>query len=165
MFFFYGLPRFLQRFVRNLVHIFLSSRMALTMDWVKNYTSDEIDEILRAKDRFERHFNERWDSEKLDGIISPAYYHCAFKNEDDADMGLNADYASLWNIINYPAGVVPVTEVQKGEDTGFTDLYNDMLTKKYKENVEGSAGMPLCVQVATKKWKDEECLAIMRILD
>ena len=59
--------------------------------------------------------------ENLDAVISPAYYHCAFKHEDDADMALNADYTALWNTLHFPAGTVPITEVLKEEENGYAD--------------------------------------------
>lgn len=31
--------------------------------------------------------------------------------------------------------------------------------------MEGSVGMPINVQIATMKWRDEECLAVMKILE
>jgi amidase len=80
-------------------------------------------------------------------------------------MGLNADYTAIWNTLHFPAGVVPVTEVLPEEEKVYTDNYNDMITSKCRSNVQGSAGMPIAVQVSTMKWKDEECVAIMKILD
>jgi Asp-tRNA(Asn)/Glu-tRNA(Gln) amidotransferase A subunit family amidase len=85
---------------------------------------------LRGLERIDREMNTRWTEEKLDAVISPAYYHCAFKHEDDQDMALIADYTAIWNTLHFPAGVVPVTEVLPGEENGYNDLYNDMITSK-----------------------------------
>ena len=57
--------------------------MAMVMDWVHEYTRDEIDNALRAKDNIDNDLNNRWQTEKLDACISPAYYHSAFKHQDD----------------------------------------------------------------------------------
>ena len=60
-------------------------------------------------------------------------------------MGLNTDYTSIWNILHFPAGVLPVTEVLPEEENVYTDNYNDIATKKCRSNVQGSAGMPIAV--------------------
>lgn len=53
----------------------------------------------------------------------------------------------MWNVLHYPAGSVPVTEVQEGEDdpTTYKDGYDDMWTKAIRKDMVGSVGMPLGV--------------------
>jgi Asp-tRNA(Asn)/Glu-tRNA(Gln) amidotransferase A subunit family amidase len=135
MFFFFALPRVIQAVIKRIVRLSGNERMAMVMDWVHEYTREEIDEALRGKQRIERDINHRWQVERLDACISPAYYHAAFKHEDDADMGLNADYTAIWNTLHFPAGVVPVTEVLPEEEKVYTDNYNDMITSKCRSNV------------------------------
>lgn len=53
------------------------------MDWVHEYSRNEIDEALRAKETIVNEIIHRWKVEKLDACISPAYYHAAYKHEDD----------------------------------------------------------------------------------
>ena len=103
----------------------------------------------------------RIEEEGIDAIICPPYYHSAFKHEDSADLGLIADYTTIWNTLAYPAGVVPVTEVLPGEDKNLIDKFRDMLSSKFRNSLNDSVGMPINVQVVTPKWKDEECLAVM----
>jgi Asp-tRNA(Asn)/Glu-tRNA(Gln) amidotransferase A subunit family amidase len=101
-------------------------------------------------------------------MISPVYYHSAYKTKEGRnELALQADYTQLWNVLSYPAGVVPVTEVLEGEDRAenYQDGFNDVLTKRLRESISDSVGMPLCIQVATPKWKDEECLAIISVLE
>ena len=103
-----------------------NERRAMVMDWVHEYTRDEIDEALRGKEKIEREINHRWQVERLDACLSPTYYHAAFKHEDDTDMALNADYTAIWNTLHFPSGVVPVTEVLPEEENVYTDNYNDL---------------------------------------
>jgi len=165
MFFFFSLPRFLQAIIKFLVKLTGNHRLAMIMDWLHEYNREEIDEALRGRERIDREMNTRWIEEKLDAVISPAYYHCAIKHEDGQGLAMNADYTAIWNTLHFPAGVVPVTEVLPGEENGYNDQYNDLMTSRCRSNVQGSAGMPILVQVSTMKWKDEECIAIMKILD
>lgn len=63
--------------------------------------------------------------------------------------------------------MVPITEVQQGEDNPlrYNDGFNDVITKKCRESISDSVGLPIGIQVATLKWKDEECLALMKVLE
>ena len=38
------------------------------------------------------------------------------------------DYTFIWNCLNYPAGVVPVTEATAEEETNYEDGFNDVIT-------------------------------------
>lgn len=136
----------------------------MSMECIKEHSSKEIDEVLVDKIKFELHMEERLRTEGIDAIICPTFYHAAFKHEDAPDLSLIADYTTIWNILEYPAGVVPVTKVQEGEDEKFDDSWNDMLSSRFKNSLKGSVGMPVAVQVAAPKWKDEECLAVMQVL-
>jgi len=117
------------------------------MDCMKEYTSREIDEVLIDKVKFEVHMAKRFALEGIDAVICPAYYHSGFKHEDAADLGLIADFTTIWNTLAYPAGVVPVTEVFPGEDDpkGYIDKFRDILSKRFTNSLRDSVGMPINV--------------------
>jgi len=109
---------------------------------------------------------QKWEALNLDALICPVSYHSAYKSKDAEDLGVTVDYLTIWNVVHYPVGVVPVTEVMEGEDAeSYKDDYSDYLTSKIKESIRDSSGMPIGVQVVAPKWKDEECIAVMKILD
>jgi len=60
-------------------------------------------------------------------------------------LGLIADYTTIWNTLAYPAGVVPVTEVLPGEDKNYVDRFRDILSLRFRNSVNDSAGMPINV--------------------
>jgi fatty acid amide hydrolase len=98
-------------------------------------------------------------------VICPASYHCAFRNQEKDDLSSVANYFFIWNVVHYPAGVVPITRVLESEEGYYMDDHNDMITNRIRTTMRGSAGMPIGIQVAAPKWKDEVCLAAMKILD
>jgi len=98
-------------------------------------------------------------------MICPSNFHCAYKASEAEDLSTLTDYMSIWNLLDYPSGIVPVTEVLEGEDQKYNDNYNDFLTTKIRNTNKGSVGMPIGVQVVTRQWKDEECLAVMKLID
>lgn len=65
---------------------------------------------------------------------------------------------------------MPVTEVRKDEAMGtYVEDTNrrwiDRQAFQIQNSELGSEGMPLCVQVVTQQWRDEECVAVMKIVD
>jgi len=45
----------------------------------------------------------------------PIFPHCAFNNEQSLDLGLMMDYSWIWNVLEYPSGIVTVTQVKEDE--------------------------------------------------
>lgn len=58
----------------------------------------------------------KWNDLSLDGLICPAYPSCAFKAKNTEELGSLSDYCMLWNVVPFPAGIVPVGKVKEGED-------------------------------------------------
>jgi len=46
---------------------------------------------------------------------------------------LTAAYTFIWNLLNLPAGIVPVTKVKPDEQEYKNDNYNDYITKNMKK--------------------------------
>jgi hypothetical protein len=70
----------------------------------------------------------------------------------------------MFSLLYYPAGIVPITSVKK-EEEHFDDGQNDLWTKNFKKSAEGSAGLPICIQVVGYNYEDEKVLEIMESLD
>jgi len=77
-------------------------------------------------------------------------------------MGVFLDYLNFWSLLHYPAGVVPVGQVEDGEDVDYTDTFNDKWTKIMQEDIKGSRGMPISVTVVAQPWEDEIALGVMQ---
>lgn len=79
-------------------------------------------------------------------------------------MGLMLEYIFIWNVLHYPCGSIPVTKVQDDEQE-FTDGHNDAWTHLLNQTAQGSAGMPISLQVIAHSFEDEKALAVMQSLD
>lgn len=75
------------------------------------------------------------------------------------------DYTFIWNVLHYPSGVLPVTQVEQGEDSSYEDGYNDIWTKTIRKDLQGNEGMPLCVQVVGLSFEDETVLGVMKSIE
>jgi hypothetical protein len=44
-------------------------------------------------------------------IICPSSFHAAFRAAESEDLGAVGNYFFIWNVVDYPAGSIPITEV------------------------------------------------------
>jgi len=92
----------------------------------------------------------------------------------------------LYNVVDSPVGVVPVTRVDPARDAHGAEwadpkasaghgspmyermLYTAGMTGRFKKGFYDAAqmaGLPVGVQVVGRQWEDEKALAMMRVVD
>ncbi|TKS74523.1 Fatty-acid amide hydrolase 1 [Collichthys lucidus] len=74
-------------------------------------------------------------------------------------------YTMLYNLLNFPAGVVPVSTVTAEDEEElkhFKGIYQDQWEKFFKQAVTGGEGLPVAVQCVALPWQDELCLRFMK---
>lgn len=69
-----------------------------------------------------------------------------------------------WNIMHYPAGVLPVT-VCKNDELDFEDEFRDFYTKNIQKCMKQSAGLPVAVQIVSTPFNEEKILALMQQIE
>jgi fatty acid amide hydrolase len=70
----------------------------------------------------------------------------------------------LITMLGLPAGVVPVTRVRAGEESDRPDS-KDKAVQAARETEQGSAGLPVGVQVAGRHWREDLVLAAMSAIE
>ena len=97
-------------------------------------------------------------------MICPAQVLPAPPSGTTGSLGtIGACYTSVYNLLDFPAGVVPVTRVTQQDDddlSGYPE--DDMWTRDVKKVAKGAVGLPIGVQVVTQPFRDELCLRLMR---
>ncbi|NWQ60277.1 FAAH1 hydrolase, partial [Neopipo cinnamomea] len=71
----------------------------------------------------------------------------------------------LYNILNFPAGVVPVSTVTEADEEElklYQGCCDDPWDRKLKQAVSGAVGMPVAVQCVALPWQEELCLRFMK---
>ncbi|XP_069551158.1 fatty-acid amide hydrolase 1 isoform X1 [Brachyistius frenatus] len=74
-------------------------------------------------------------------------------------------YTALYNLLTFPAGVVPVSTVTAEDEEElkhFKGIYQDTCDKLFKQAVSGGEGLPVAVQCVALPWQDELCLRFMK---
>ncbi|XP_070817906.1 fatty-acid amide hydrolase 1 [Chaetodon trifascialis] len=93
-------------------------------------------------------------------VIGPAcnFLYCARANHV-------LSYTMLYNLLNFPAGVVPVSTVTAEDEEElrhYKGIQQDPLDRNFKKGVTGGEGLPLAVQCVALPWQDELCLRFMK---
>ncbi|XP_038126751.1 fatty-acid amide hydrolase 1 [Cyprinodon tularosa] len=76
-----------------------------------------------------------------------------------------ASITMLYNLLNFPAGAVPVSTVTSQDEEDLKDFrgnYQDTWDKLHKQAVTGGEGLPVAVQCVALPWQDELCLRFMK---
>lgn len=109
--------------------------------------------------------HDAWNAAKLDAVICPPHVIPALPHRSSGDFTLSLSYAFRWSLLNFPAGIVPVTRVRPDETQESRGGKPDKIEKKLAAIVEGSAGLPLGVQVVARPYREDVVLALMGTIE
>ena len=121
-----------------------------------------VEAQMAYQERF-AHALESDDGGPFDIIICPACSLPAIPHGASKDLVVAGGYAVLYNVLGYPAGVVPVTRVRAGEES-MRKRSADAMVKAARGAEQGSAGLPVGVQVVARPWREHVALAAMRTI-
>jgi len=82
------------------------------------------------------------------------------KHGATVETGVMGSYTCLYNVLGWPAGVVPVTRVRPDEETA-TPRGKDVAEVTAAATEKGSAHLPIAVQLAAPPWREDLVLALM----
>lgn len=139
--------------------------------WSCAFVSDSFDTTTKSLGAslasvllYKAQFTAEWRRLNLDAVICPASATVAppvgYSHITPALM-----YTNLYNILDYPAGVVPVTKVTpEDEKTTATEYKADEHFAKLIRacNMEGAVGLPVAVQCVATSYNEEVCLRVMK---
>jgi Asp-tRNA(Asn)/Glu-tRNA(Gln) amidotransferase A subunit family amidase len=104
------------------------------------------------------------DGGPIDVILCPAYAVPAVRHGATKLMPVPGAYEPIANISGFPAGIVPVTRVRAGEESD-RPASRDAMDRVARKTENGSAGLPIAVQVMARPWRDHVALAAMAIIE
>ena len=121
-------------------------------------------DLVSARTSYRARFLNAMNEPQLDAIISPPYALPAVRHGDSEHLFAAAGYSLLYNLLGIPAGVVPATRVQEGEESD-REVTRDITDITAREVERSSAGLPVGVQVAARHWREDVVLALMSVLE
>ena len=150
------LPRLLERRGQH--------ALAETMRNVGRRSAADYWEVVEARTRYRDNFRLALQSAGLDAVICPPVALPAFTHGASEHLFPAVSYAFVYNVLGAPAGVVSTTRVRPGEE-GRRESSDDMSVRAGIEVEQGSAGLPVGVQVVGPHWRDDVVLAVMAALE
>ncbi|PBP23166.1 acetamidase [Diplocarpon rosae] len=136
-------------------------------DNVKYRTVEDVWDLKVKRNDYRNKYNSLWlstgstDSHPVDAILCPTGPGAAPPHGNAKYWS----YTSQWNMLEYPGVVFPVTCVDQEvdiEETSYVprndqDKFNWELYKR-----ERYVDAPIGLQIVTRRWEDEKCLAILK---
>lgn len=147
---------------------YIKSFYALKYDQMSGpATVQDIFHLNNAMHQLQHAMNSWWHKtfdNEFDVLLCPGAPFVAPKHDEYS----NFQYTMLWNCVDYPAGIIPVGNVDKSIDMPIDTFIgrNDEDSANYaKYDPEVMHGAPICVQVVGQKMREEELLEAMAIID
>jgi len=164
-----GLPvtlcRWLGRLLRALGQPRLGNQLIASFG-----TSPDPWRVAAEVEAYQRRFVHAWQAQHLDVLVCPAMAMPAPRHGKTPALNCTTSYTSLFNLLQFPAGHVPITRVapDEADPAAYVGLVapseRDIIHDLIREELRGSEGLPVGVQVCALPFQDELVLAVMRLL-
>ncbi|KAJ7686189.1 amidase signature domain-containing protein [Mycena rosella] len=169
-----GLPRF----VKNIMAYFSRATDPFYASLVQvMYPKTVLEDraLVARRDEFRGAWHERWTEENLDFVLTVPHPLPALENGTGERASLiSTGYTFLFNLLDYTAGVLPVTFVDKATDAlpaGFMtspkyNRMNSIAKGAYSVyDAEKMHGLPLGVQISGRRMEEEKVLEGMKVIE
>ena len=67
---------------------------------------------MACRNELIKSFGDKWRDMKLDAMLCPGGSLPAFKHGESADLTIALYYTMLFNVLHFPSGTVPITQVR-----------------------------------------------------
>ncbi|NXP68687.1 FAAH1 hydrolase, partial [Chloropsis cyanopogon] len=131
---------------------------------MKKNTVDEVWSLHHEIEDFCHQFIAQWKKLNLDVMLCPMLGP-ALGIGYPAKLSVAVSYTMLYNALDFPAGVVPVTLATDEDEEqlkGYKGYYQDWWDRTLAKAFRGGVGMPVAVQCVALPWQEELCLRFMK---
>jgi fatty acid amide hydrolase len=128
-------------------------------------TAAQTQALIARRDAYRLRFEAAVTAAAVDVLLCPPNALPALTHGASADLGpAGVSYTALYNLLAWPAGVVPVTRVRPVE-MDRRPRGGDMMDRAARRVDRGSAGLPVGVQVAARPNREDLILAVMAAVE
>ncbi|KAF6797481.1 Acetamidase 4 [Colletotrichum musicola] len=118
----------------------------------------QLGEFLTHSAAYADRWRQTWVDHDLDVVVGPGAVSTATPHDK---YGIPV-YTVMWNVLDYPAGIIPYGFASKELDPKYRKA---MAAFDADYDPEASDGAPCAIQVVAPRFRDEECLEAIRIID
>ncbi|HMV68247.1 MAG TPA: amidase family protein, partial [Myxococcota bacterium] len=123
----------------------------------------EVWRLVVRREELKRAELAAWRAAGLQAVVGPPTVTPPALLGETHDWSAGAWYTMRYNLLDMPAGVVPVTTAREDEQ-GRGDV-GDRLDRKAARFEAGSAGLPVAAQVIGLPWQERVVLEVMRVIE
>jgi amidase len=138
---------------------------------VKKRNWTEMNELISAREHYRNRYAQTWNEREIsfncpiDCILAPVGPSAAPQHNTAKWWG----YTSVWNLLDYPAAVFPVTTVDLVNDQTEVDYQprNTLDDQNYKlyTSPESYTNAPIGLQVICRRYNDEKVMKCLEIIE
>ncbi|VVT49276.1 uncharacterized protein SAPINGB_P002191 [Magnusiomyces paraingens] len=164
------LPRFVKKiwawFLENIWgdHVWAT----LVRDWNEKTIVERWD-LVAEREGYKAAFFDKWSESEIDFLITVPNATPSFPHRGLLESYASCGYTFMFNLLDYAAGILPVTKVDKEKDALPKDFKINKLNRVARGayvnyNAEKMHGLPVGIQVVAPRLREETCLAAMDLV-
>jgi len=157
-------PGFLRRALTGLLGAAGQSRLARFIAATGKLDADQYWQLCAARKAYTEEFIAAADAARLDAFLFPPHALPAMKHGSTMHLAPAGSYCFLANLLGVPAGTAAAGRVRAGEESD-RPASRDLVERAARDVEQGSVGLPLGVQVASRHWREDIVLAVMGALE
>ncbi|KAM5249012.1 fatty-acid amide hydrolase 1 [Ctenodactylus gundi] len=142
----------------------LLPRMAAFLGSMRSRSAGKLWELHHKIEMYRNAVIAEWKALDLDVLLTPMLSPALNLNAPGRATGA-ISYTVLYNCLDFPAGVVPVTRVTTEDEAQmehYRGYFGDIWDKVLQKAMKNSVGLPVAVQCVALPWQEEMCLRFMR---
>ncbi|XP_030906654.2 fatty-acid amide hydrolase 1 isoform X1 [Melopsittacus undulatus] len=139
-------------------------RFSAVLASMRANTVDQVWSLHCEIEEFSQQFTAQWKKLNLDVMLCPMLGP-ALGIGYPPKLSVAVSYTMLYNALDFPAGVVPVTMVTDEDEEELKDYqgyFRDWWDRTMAKAFRGSVGLPVSVQCVALPWQEELCLRFMK---
>ncbi|XP_074858724.1 fatty-acid amide hydrolase 1-like [Carettochelys insculpta] len=142
----------------------IEPRLASILRTMRERSVKELWKLHCETEEYCREFTDKWSRLDLDVMLCPALGP-AFQIGFPGKTSVSTSYSILYNYLDFPAGVVPVTTVTEEDEEELKNnkrYCNNLWDEAFVQAIQGAVGLPVAVQCVALPWQEELCLRFMK---
>jgi fatty acid amide hydrolase len=159
-----ALPHPAVRLLSGMMQLTGQRTAARLLGSLRRTSAEVLMDLLGDRLAYEDAFRGALDAGGYDLVLCPALPLPAPPHDATPRIPHAFTAVTLFNLLGWPAGVVPVTTVRPGEETDRPESA-DRWQQAARTAEVGSVGLPVGVQVAARPWREDVALAAMSAIE
>ncbi len=140
--------------------------LARMVGWMGPRSTEAYWQLVEQRTAYRNRFLRSLDEGGFDALVCPPTALPALTHGSTQHLFAAFTDAYTYNVLGFPAGVVAASRVRPDEESDGERLPSRDLTNITAQAVEqGSAGLPVGVQVVARPWREDIVLALMHALE